>query len=132
MNKDNLLLLDELKAKENEQKNWYPDSIDEMKILIDFYRSQRLSFKDEQKCNESLINSLMISKELKHKMEWDIHNKTKDNKELKQQLSDTHYLLYQEKQKQLELKSEYELLQRKYIYMNVFLNIYCIFYYSKK
>ena len=52
-----------------------------------------------------------MTNELKHNLEWELHKKNKENSQLKQQLSDTHMLLYDEKQEQLNLKSQIQSLQ---------------------
>eukprot|EP01083_Nonionella_stella_P179173 635401_1 len=86
--------------------SWYPNSIDECHELLTFYREQMMIFQNERSKYEAVLNSLAMTNEEKHKLEWNLHNKTQQNEKLKKQLSDTHILLYNEKNSNIAFESE--------------------------
>eukprot|EP00484_Ammonia_sp_Unknown_P018945 CAMPEP_0197025942 /NCGR_PEP_ID=MMETSP1384-20130603/6129_1 /TAXON_ID=29189 /ORGANISM="Ammonia sp." /LENGTH=438 /DNA_ID=CAMNT_0042454533 /DNA_START=48 /DNA_END=1364 /DNA_ORIENTATION=- len=93
--------------------SWYPTSIDELHELLTFYRKQAISFKNEKDEYENVLESLQMTSEEKHKLEWALHEKMQSNESLKKQLSDTHILLYTEKNSNIQCNAEIKCLKAK-------------------
>ena len=90
--------------------SWYPTSIEELHELLTFYRKQSIVFKKERTEYENILKSLQMTNEQKHKLEWHLHEKNELNHDLQKQLSDTHILLYKEKNSNIKLNSDVKTL----------------------
>eukprot|EP00485_Elphidium_margaritaceum_P008202 CAMPEP_0202686502 /NCGR_PEP_ID=MMETSP1385-20130828/2260_1 /ASSEMBLY_ACC=CAM_ASM_000861 /TAXON_ID=933848 /ORGANISM="Elphidium margaritaceum" /LENGTH=429 /DNA_ID=CAMNT_0049341087 /DNA_START=46 /DNA_END=1335 /DNA_ORIENTATION=- len=91
--------------------SWYPTSTEELHELLTFYRQQSIVYKNERTEYENIMKSLKMSNEQKHKLEWAVHEKTQHNEDLKKQLSDTHILLYHEKNTNIKLSADVKALR---------------------
>lgn len=102
---------DRSEANENELDiSWYPTSVEELHELLTFYRKQTVVFKKERTEYENILKSLEMTNEEKHKLEWSLHEKNELNRDLQKQLSDTHILLYKEKNLNIKLSSDVKTL----------------------
>jgi len=97
---------------ENEELDvsWYPTTIEELHELLTFYRKQMMIFKHERTECENKLNSQTMSNEQKHGFEWKLHQQTETNAELTKQLSDTHILLYNEKNSVIQMRAQIKTL----------------------